>query len=159
MVIIFGATGFIGLYTVKKLLEEGVKVIGTGRNDIVGEKIKAMGAEYVHLDITKKDDFEKLPTNEIDGVILLAGLLPANSTVELDKEENAADYFEVNEGIENKIYNSIFKCQNIEELQNEINNTNVLQKYENAYVNSNSVTIELTYEVLENIGTKEKIVF
>ena len=46
-----------------------------------------------------------------------------------------------------------------EELQNEINNTNVLQKYENAYVNSNSVTIELTYEVLENIGTKEKIVF
>ena len=96
MVIIFGATGFIGLYTVKKLLEEGVKVIGTGRNDIVGEKIKAMGAEYVHLDITKKDDFEKLPTNEIDGVILLAGLLPANSTVELDKEENAADYFEVN---------------------------------------------------------------
>ena len=46
-----------------------------------------------------------------------------------------------------------------EELQNEINNTNVLQKYENAYVNSNSVTIELTYELLENIGTKEKIVF
>ena len=35
-------------------------------------------------------------------------------------KDNLTDYFEVNEGIENKIYNSIFKCHNIESLQNEI---------------------------------------
>ena len=29
MVIIFGATGFIGLYTVKKFIDEGIDVIGT----------------------------------------------------------------------------------------------------------------------------------
>ena len=69
------------------------------------------------------------------------------------------------EKLESQITYGIEEAKNIgrkkaeEELQNEINNTNVLQKYENAYVNSNSVTIELTYEVLENIGTKEKIVF
>lgn len=35
----------------------------------------------------------------------------------------------------------------------------VLQKYENTYVNEGFVEAEVTYEVLENIGTKEKIVF
>lgn len=35
-------------------------------------------------------------------------------------KDNLTDYFEVNEGIENKIYNSLFKCTNFEELQNEV---------------------------------------
>lgn len=38
----------------------------------------------------------------------------------LRESDNLANYFEVNEGIENKIYNSIFKCSNIDALQNEI---------------------------------------
>lgn len=42
------------------------------------------------------------------------------SAIILRDKANLANYFEVNEGIENKIYNSIFKCKNIEELQNEI---------------------------------------
>lgn len=42
------------------------------------------------------------------------------SSIIIRDKDNLTDYFEVNEGIENKIYNSIFKCQNIEELQNEI---------------------------------------
>ena len=36
---------------------------------------------------------------------------------------------------------------------------NILQKYENAYAGNGYIDLELTYEVLENIGTKEKIVF
>ncbi len=39
------------------------------------------------------------------------------------------------------------------------NNQEILQKYVNTYVNSDYVEAEVTYEVLENIGTKEKIVF
>ena len=35
----------------------------------------------------------------------------------------------------------------------------VLQKYTNAYANNGYIETEVTYEVLENIGTKEKIVF
>lgn len=35
----------------------------------------------------------------------------------------------------------------------------ILQKYENSYAGDDYIEIELTYEVLENIGTKEKIVF
>jgi len=46
--------------------------------------------------LQNEQDFEKLPTEEIEGVILLAGLLPANAQVNLDVEENAADYFKIN---------------------------------------------------------------
>ena len=36
---------------------------------------------------------------------------------------------------------------------------NILQKYENVYAGEGYIEVEVTYEVLENIGTKEKIVF
>lgn len=96
MVIVIGATGFIGMYTVENLISHGVKVLATGRNDKLGKIIENMGAQYLHLDITNKGDFDKLPTEDVEGVILLAGLLPANVNVDITKDENAADYFTVN---------------------------------------------------------------
>lgn len=96
MVIIIGATGFIGMYTVEAFLKKGKKVIATGRNKHLGRKLEEMGAEFLELDITNKDDFTKLPTEDVEGIILLAGLLPANTTADLEKNENAADYFRVN---------------------------------------------------------------
>lgn len=96
MVIVFGATGFIGTYTVEALRNAGKEVIATGRNESMKKLLTDMGAEFVRLDITKEEDFRQLPTEGVEGVILLAGLLPANAPVDLDKDENAADYFEVN---------------------------------------------------------------
>jgi len=96
MVIIIGATGFIGMYTVEKFIAAGKKVIATGRNKELGAMVSAMGATFIPLDITHKEDFDKLPTADVEGVILLAGLLPANARVDLAVQENAADYFTVN---------------------------------------------------------------
>ncbi len=96
MVIVIGATGFIGMYTVEALLQSGKQVIAAGRNSAVGEQLKKMGASFVPLDITNEKDFEKLPTEGVEAVILLAGLLPANTTADLKDTENAADYFKVN---------------------------------------------------------------
>lgn len=96
MIIVIGATGFVGMYTVEHLIDSGKKVIATGRNRKLGEKLEQMGAEFVTLDITNRDDFEKLPKDGVEGVILLAGLLPANAKVDITKDENAADYFEIN---------------------------------------------------------------
>ena len=96
MVIVIGATGFIGIYTVEKLLSDGKRVIGTGRNPVLGKQLEEMGAEFIELDITSKEDFSKLPNSGVEAVILLAGLLPANSKVDITKDENAYDYMEVN---------------------------------------------------------------
>lgn len=96
MIIVLGATGFIGMYTVEELVKSGEEVVATGRNERLGSQLEDMGATFVKLDITNPRDFDQLPTDNIEGVILLAGLLPANAKADLEVVENAADYFEVN---------------------------------------------------------------
>jgi UDP-glucose 4-epimerase len=96
MVIVIGATGFIGMYTVEELLKAGKDVVATGRNEKLGAQLEGMGAKFMKLDITNPGDFDQLPAVGVEGVILLAGLLPANAKADLDNVENAADYFEVN---------------------------------------------------------------
>ena len=70
------------------------------------------------------------------------------------------------ETVESKITYGNEEAKNIgieklsEELENQIEDkNNILQKYINSYASNDSIEVELTYEVLENIGTKEKIVF
>ncbi len=96
MVIVIGATGFVGVYTVEHLIATGKQVLATGRGEKTAELLKNMGAEYMDLDITDKHAFDKLPKEGVEGVILLAGLLPANVKVDITADENAADYFTVN---------------------------------------------------------------
>lgn len=96
MIIIIGATGFIGMYTAEAFLKKGYQVLATGRNEKIGEALSNEGASFERLDITKEEDFEKLPQDGVSGIILLAGLLPANTTADLLCEDNAADYFKVN---------------------------------------------------------------
>jgi len=96
MVVLIGATSFIGVYTVAELLSQGCEVVVTGRNNKFRDHYEKLGVRYINLDLTKEEDFKTLPTENVEGVILLAGLLPANAKVNLDIEENAADYFKVN---------------------------------------------------------------
>lgn len=96
MILIIGATSFIGVHTVAEFLTQGCKVVVTGRNNKFKEHYDRLGVDYYNLDLANKDDFEKLPKDNVEGVILLASLLPANAEVDLDKDENAADYFYIN---------------------------------------------------------------
>lgn len=96
MIIVIGATSFIGVHTVTELLKQGCEVLVTGRNNRFKDHYDKLGVDYVNLDLNNVDDFKKLPTKNVEGVILLAGLLPANAPVNLDQDENAADYFQIN---------------------------------------------------------------
>lgn len=96
MILIIGATSFIGVHTVAEFISRGCKVAVTGRNNKFKDYYDNLGIAYYNVDIANEDDFKKLPKDDIEGVILLAGLLPANAEVDLDKDENAADYFHVN---------------------------------------------------------------
>lgn len=96
MIVIFGATGFIGLYTAEAFIKQGYNVLGLGRNRQSGILLERMGAEFLEFDIMRSEDFGKLPKTGVEAVIILAGLLPANAKVDLTRSENAADYFEVN---------------------------------------------------------------
>lgn len=96
MIIVIGAAGFIGSYTVDQLIADGKKVLATSSRESKRTEFEVKGIPFVKLDLTKPEDFNTLPTKNVEGVILLAGLLPANAKANLDKEENAADYFRVN---------------------------------------------------------------
>lgn len=96
MVIIIGASSFIGVHTVDEFRKQGCEVLVTGRNNKFKDHYDALNIPYINLNLDNEDDFDKLPTVGVDGVILLAGLLPANAQVNLDEDENAADYFKVN---------------------------------------------------------------
>ena len=44
MIVVIGATGFIGMYTVDELIKAGKDVVATGRNERLGAKLEDMGA-------------------------------------------------------------------------------------------------------------------
>lgn len=90
-VIIFGATGAVGAYTALHLIEKGYEVIGVGKRDSDNDFFKNNNCDYFSVDIEKKIDFEKLPQNNIYGVVHLAGFLPANM-----KDYNPQKYIDVN---------------------------------------------------------------
>jgi len=90
-IIVIGASGFIGTYLIQELISCGNKVIATGRNPVIMGHMQRMGVECYSLDITNKDTFKKLPTENIDGVVLLAALLPANVN-----NNNPYDYIDIN---------------------------------------------------------------
>lgn len=91
MVIVIGASGFIGTYLVNELIEKGYEVIATGRNQKATKFFECKNVKYVNLDITHKEDFNKLPIEGVEAVILLAALLPANVT-----NENPYEYIDTN---------------------------------------------------------------
>ncbi len=75
MIVVTGATGFIGRYLVDYLNANDHSVVATGHSIRGKEYYRSMNIDYVTVDITKESDFEKLPIRDVDAVVHLAGLL------------------------------------------------------------------------------------
>lgn len=77
-ILIFGATGDTGKYFVDYILKNDNKnefeIIASGSRKT--EYFDKIGITYYQIDITKKEEFKKLPQN-VFAVINLAGLMPA----------------------------------------------------------------------------------
>lgn len=77
-IIIFGASGDIGRYFVEYFCDNysgnDYEIIASGSKDI--NVFDNFNVQYIKVDITKTDDFEKLP-QDVYAVIDLAGMMPA----------------------------------------------------------------------------------
>lgn len=77
-IVVFGASGNTGTYFIKYFLENNkdkkyeIVAVGTRATD----KFEKMGVKYFQVDITKKEDFEKLP-KDVYAVVDLAEAMPA----------------------------------------------------------------------------------
>lgn len=76
-VAIFGATGTVGAYAALHFKKLGYKVIAIGRRFSDNGFFGDYDIEYYSVDVTKSDDFKKLPQDGIEVVVNLAGMLPA----------------------------------------------------------------------------------
>lgn len=89
MIIVTGATGFVGTYLVDRLVEDGNEVLAVGRSAAGINYYKNNNIPLAQLDITNEEDFEKLPKAGVDAVVHLAGLL----SIDIHQPK---DYFFVN---------------------------------------------------------------
>lgn len=82
MIIVIGATSFIGVHTVTELVNQGCEVLVTGRKDRFKEHYEALGVKYVNLDLDKEEDFNQLPTQNVEGVYYwLVCFLPMRQSI------------------------------------------------------------------------------
>lgn len=88
MIVVTGATGFIGSYLVNQLVRDNVEVLATGRSEKKEARYKKTGIPFMRLDITKKEEFDNLPKENVDAVVHLAALL----SIDIAKW-TAKDYF------------------------------------------------------------------
>ena len=78
-IIIFGATGNVGSYVWKYALDffdkEKYEVIASGRRDT--DFFAKQGYPYYSVDLSKPEDFDKLPMDNVYAVIYLAAQIPS----------------------------------------------------------------------------------
>lgn len=77
-VLVFGSAGFMGGYLIIDLIKQGYEVVASDIVDTANAFYEEHNIPYVKVDITKKDDFKKIPQHQFEAVIHLAAVQPAN---------------------------------------------------------------------------------
>lgn len=81
-IIVFGATGTLGLPVCRHLKEKGYDVLAVGHKSKGDELFLELDIEFKRVDISNINDYTTLPKSNVDCVINFAGCLPANMTKE-----------------------------------------------------------------------------
>ena len=80
MVVVFGATGGIGAYTILHLLEtDKYEVIAVGHRKEDNGFFEGLGVKYFSVDIADYKTFDCLPHKGVSAVVNMAGVLPARN--------------------------------------------------------------------------------
>ena len=77
-ILVLGATGTLGAYVAMHFKERGYNVIATGHKKGDNGFFADHNIPYYTVDISKMEDFNKLPQENIDIVADFAGALPAS---------------------------------------------------------------------------------
>ena len=75
MIIVAGATGYIGRYLLPDMKAKGEEVLALGRNKEVLASFEKQGIQTLEFDLLNEDDYDKLPTENVKGIINLTAIL------------------------------------------------------------------------------------
>jgi len=76
-IIVIGATGGTGVHLTRYLSTQGYRVYATGQKDRDADYFQSPNVTYQSLDVTKAEEFNELPTADINCLVLLAGMMPS----------------------------------------------------------------------------------
>jgi UDP-glucose 4-epimerase len=77
IIVVLGATGTLGTYFTDYLSEKGYKIFASGRRNVNTEYYQSKGIESASVDLTQKEDFKKLPQENVKAVVLISGAMPS----------------------------------------------------------------------------------
>lgn len=89
MLLVVGATGYVGRYFCTEMKERGIDVLALGRSERVRDFFAANGVPFQYFDISDDKCYETLPTENVDAVIDLSACLA-------ELETPVEKFFEVN---------------------------------------------------------------
>lgn len=166
-VLIFGATGHLGAYTVDYLKEKinpnEFEIIAIGRRET--NFFDRYGIKYIQLDVSDKSNFSRLPKCNVYAVINLVGIMPAAMD-----GYNPHSYVEVNVGgtlnileycRENKVNRIIFTQTEADVSghwrKNVLIKPNMQRKYSlkgnySLYIITKSTAVDLIESYFQNYG-------
>lgn len=93
MIVVFGAAGFIGTYFVDQLVSDGFDVLAVDKCKIGEEYYNDREIPFINCDITSDKEMNKLPVKNIESVVNLACMQPANMR---ENAHKSTDFFKVN---------------------------------------------------------------
>lgn len=92
-ILVFGAAGFMGTYLIEELAKLNYDITASDINEAGEKYYKEKNIPYIYVDITKQEEFDKLPKEKFDAVLHLAAFQPANVSA---KNYDPKTYINVN---------------------------------------------------------------
>ena len=93
MILVFGAAGFLGTYLIEELLESHYPILAADVDGIGKDYYERRGVRFECMDITQKEDFQRFENEDIEAVVNLACVQPANVSRE---QYDPVSYIKVN---------------------------------------------------------------
>ncbi|MBR0466374.1 MAG: NAD(P)-dependent oxidoreductase [Clostridia bacterium] len=75
MILVIGATGYIGRYFCTEMVDKGEDILALGRSRQVADFFAHNNVPYQYFDLNDEASFEKLPKNNIEAIIDLSACL------------------------------------------------------------------------------------
>ena len=89
MILVIGATGYVGRYFCTEMVEKGVDILALGRSPKVQRFFEENSVPFKYFDLSDSKCFEQLPTENVDAIIDLSACLA-------ELETPVERFFEVN---------------------------------------------------------------
>lgn len=75
MILVIGATGYIGRYFCTEMSKRGVDILALGRSEAVQRFFNDNGVPFQYFDLSDERSFEQLPKDNIEAIIDLSACL------------------------------------------------------------------------------------